>query len=559
MVIKLKTLCKTSCFLRLISFQLRLGRVRNGLSKSGIITLLCIFAAYIPAMILVQQCEYFLVNDFRPYHISCFEDWTQRLLSYFNPFAATVWLHRPVPESFEWASSLIFKGYPGIWHVVSLSFRLLTIALVWILLGCFRCSNHARIIGTLFIAFFPAFPESQLIFAETLLIPFLLITYIGVIVLYKEAGTRGARTSLAVMTSASFILMTLCKEILAPLSFTFLVFFYPVLWRRQKTLFRAFYTVMSLATLLQLERCYLTIFQPYAQGGENAGHSPMSAITNLVWIVGDSFLLRTNIAPTTILLFLFTIVGFYQLARAFTGKQPSRGVGLLCVISFVITVVIHLLTPYRALRYLYPGAVLLVPAMAYGYDALLPASTRLKSWIFKYLAIALFLFSLPGIYAQALSMQASSKADWAFLSYIVQQYSAGKDIVFVKEPDYERSIWAKSELLGVNLTGQLRTGNNGHILEVESGIDFQSINPNSIVVFTPVMNPDKNKKDLLSLKIDKTFDFTKQGTPYTVLSRIQSLTKTFNPFYRFLAEGGSTPFPGHYWQTYIPVSGVRAF
>lgn len=525
------------------------------MSKSGIITLLCIFAAYIPAMILVQQCEYFLVNDFRPYHISCFEDWTQRLFSYFNPFATTVWLHRPVPESFEWASSLIFKGHPGLWHVVSLSFRLLTIALVWILLGCFRCSNQARTIGTLFIAFFPAFPESQLIFAETLLIPFLLITYICFVVLHKEAGTHGAKTSLAVITSASFILMTLCKEILAPLSTTFLIFFYPVLWRRQKYLFRAFYTVMSLATMLQLERCYLTIFQPYAQGSENAGHSPMAVITNLLWILGDSFLLRTNIAPTTILLFLFTAVGFYQLAHMFTGKQLSRGVGLLCVISFSITVVIHLLTPYRALRYLYPGAILLVPAMAYGYDALLPASTRLKAWVFKYLVVAMFLFSLPGIYAQALSMRASSKADWAFLSYIVQQYSTGKDIVFVKEQDYERSIWAKSELRGVNLTGQLRTGNNGHILEVERDIDFQYINPNSIVVFTPVMNPDKNKGGLLSLKIDKTFDFTKQGTVYALLSRIQSLSKTFNPFYRFLAEGGSSPFPGHYWQTYVPVSG----
>ncbi len=540
----------------MINFFLRHGRARNVLSKSGIITLLCIFAAYIPAMILVQQCEYFLVNDFRPYHISCFEDWTQRLLRYFNPFDITVWLHRPAPESFEWASSLIFKGHPGPWHVVSLAFRLLTIVLVWILLGCFRCSNHARIIGTLFIAFFPAFPESQLIFAETLLIPFLLITYIGVVVLYKEARTHSARTSLAVMTSTSFILTTLCKEILAPLSFTFLVFLYPVLWRRQKHLFRVFYALMSLATLLQLERCYLTVFQPYAQGGENAGHSPMAVITNLVWIVGDSFLLRTNIAPTTILLFLFTAVGFYQLARAFTGEQLPRGVGLLCVISFVVTVVIHLLTPYRALRYLYPGAVLLVPAMAYGYDAFLPASTRLKPWIFKYLVVALFLFSLPGIYAQALSMQASSKADWAFLSYIVQQYSTGKDIVFVKEPDYERSIWAKSELRGVNLTGQLRTGNTGHILEVESGIDFQSINPNSIVVFTPVMNPGKNKEDLLSLRIDKTFDFTKQGTPYAILSRIQSLAKICNPFYRFLAEGGSTPFPGHYWQTYVPASGA---
>ncbi|MBI5307098.1 MAG: hypothetical protein HZB37_01850 [Planctomycetes bacterium] len=408
----------------------------------------------------------------------------------------------------------------------------------------------------LFIAFFPAFPESQLIFAETLLIPFLLITYIGVVVLYKEAGTHSTRTSLAVIATASFILTTLCKETLAPLSFTFLVFFYPVLWKRQKYLFRVFYSIMSLATMLQLERCYLTVFQPYAQGGENAGHSPMAVITNLLWILGDTFLLRTNIAPTTILLFLFTAVGFYQLARAFNGKQRSRGVGLLCIISFVITVVIHLLTPYRALRYLYPGAVLLVPAMAYGYDALLPASTRLKSWVFKYLAVALFLFSLSGMYAQALSMQVSSKADWAFLSYIAQQYSTGKYLVFVKELDYERSIWAKSELRGVNLTGQLRMGNTGHILEVERGIDFTYINPNSIVVFTPVMNPDKNKGYRLSLKIDKTFDFTKQGTVYAVLSRIQSLAKAFNPFYRFLAEGGSSPFPGHYWQTYGPVSGA---
>ncbi len=527
----------------------------NARTKSGIVTLFCILIAYIPAMILVQQCEYFLVNDFRPYHISYFEDWTQRLLSYFNPLDATVWLHRPVPESFEWASSLLFKGHPGLWHIVSLSFRLLTIALVWALLGCFKCSNHARIIGTLFIAFFPAFPESQLIFAETLLIPFLLITYIGFVVLHTEAGTHSTKTSLAVITSVSFILMTLCKEILAPLSLTFLIFFYPVLWRRQKYLFRIFYALMSLATLLQLQRCYMTIFQPYAQGGENAGHSPMSIITNLLWILGDSFLLRTNIAPTTILLFFFSAIGFYRLARALNGKRPPRGVELFCIISFVMSVVIHLLTPYRALRYLYPGAILLVPVMAYGYDALLPTKTRLKAWFFKYLVVAMFLFSLPGIYAQALSMQVSSKADWAFLSYIVQQYSAGKDIVFVKDRDYERSIWTKSELLGVNLTGQLRPGSNGRILEVERSIDFKQLNPNSIVVFTPIRYPDKNILDIPSLKADKKFDFTRQGTPYLLLSYIQTLAKTFNPFYRFLAEGGSSPFPGHYWQTYVPVSG----
>ena len=179
-----------------------------------------------------------------------------------------------------------------------------------------------------------------------------------------------------------------------------------------------------------------------------------------------------------------------------------------------MSVVIHLLTPYRALRYLYPGAILLVPVMAYGYDALFRQKTRLKAWFFKYLVVAMFLFSLPGIYAQALSMQVSSKADWAFLSYIVQQYSAGKDIVFVKDRDYERSIWAKSELLGVNLTGQLRPGSNGHILEVERSIDFKQLNPNSIVVFTPILYPDKNKLDIPSLKVDKKFDFTRQGTPY---------------------------------------------
>ncbi len=523
--------------------------------KSGKVPLLCIVAAYIPAMIVALQCDYFLVNDFRPYHISYFGDWTQRLLSYFNPFDGAVWLHRPVPESFEWASSLIFKGHPGLWHIVTLSLRLFTIALVWTLLGCFKCSNKARTIGTLFIAFFPAFPESQLIFAETLLVPFLLMTYIGFIVLWKETETCSIKTSHVVITSGSFILMTLCKEILAPLSLVFLVFFYPVLWRRQKYLFRAIYVLMFLATMLQLQRCCMTIFQPYAQGGENTGRSLMAIITNLLWIIGDSLLLRTNIAPTTILLFVFSAIGFYQLARALNGKRLSLRVELLCIVSFIISVVIHLLTPYRALRYLYPGAILLVPVMAYGYDALLPTKTRLKAWIFNYLVVAMFLFNLPGIYAQVLSMQTSSKADWAFLSYIVQQYSVGKDIVFIKDQDYERSIWAKSELQGVNLTGHLRKGNNGHILEVEKNVDFKYVNPNSIVVFKPILHPDKNRLDNPLLKVDKRFDFTKQGTPYVLLTYMQSFVKTLNPFYRFLAEGGSSPFPGHYWQTYVPVLG----
>ncbi len=522
-------------------------------SKSGIITLLCVFAAYIPAMMLLQQCDYFLVNDFRPYHISYFESWPQRLFSYFNPFDTNVWLHRPVPESFEWVSSLVFKGHPGMWHIVSISFRLLTIALVWKLLGCFKCSNQARITGTLFVAFFPAFPESQLIFAETLFIPLLLITYIGFMAMYKEAGAHNTKASLVIITTASFILMTMCKEILAPLSFIFLISFYFVLWRKQRYVLRTLYIVMSLATLLQFQRCYMTIFQPYAHGGEDTGNPLMAMITNLLWIFGDSFLLRTNIAPTTLLLFFFFAMGIYQLVRMLKNKQARTMVGFLSIFSFTTCVVIHLLTPYRALRYLYPGAILLVPILAYGYDAISPSKRRIKTWIFRYLVVTIFLFNLPGIYAQALSMQASSKADWAFLSYIAQQYSSGKDIVFVKDEDYERSIWTQSELRGVNLTGQLRLGNHGHISEVERSLDFGHINPNSIVVVTPILYPDKNKLDISSLKVDKTFDFTRQGTPYMLLSYIQTIAKTCNPFFRFLAEGGSSPFPGHYWQTYVPV------
>ncbi len=522
-------------------------------SKSGIITLLCIIVAYIPAMILIQKCEYFLVNDFRPYHISYFENWTQRLFGYFNPFDTNVWLHRPVPESFEWLSSLLFKGHPGIWHIVSLSFRFLTIALVWKLLGYFKCSHHARIIGTLFIAFFPAFPESQLIFAETLLVPFLLITYIGFMVMYKEGGAHNTKTSLVSITTASFILMTMCKEILAPLSLIFLISFYFVLWRKQTYALKILYIIMSLATLLQLQRCYMTIFQPYAHGGENTGHSIVGMVINLMWIFGDSFLLRTNIAPTTLLLFFFSIIGVYQMVCMLKNKQAFDVVVFLCFFSFIICVAIHVLTPYKALRYLYPVAILLVPIIAYGYDAFSPSKTKIKTWIFRYLVFAISLFNLPGIYAQVLSMQASSKADWAFLSYIVQKYSSGKDIVFVKDQDYERSIWTQSELNGVNLTGQLRLGNNGHILEVEKCFDFKHMNSNSIVVSTPILYPDKNKLDIPSLKVDKTFDFTKQGTTYTFLSYIQRFSKTLNPFYRFLAEGGSSPFPGHYWQTYVPV------
>ncbi|MCF6149872.1 MAG: hypothetical protein E3K37_14560 [Candidatus Kuenenia sp.] len=522
-------------------------------SKSGMITLLCIFAAYIPAMMLLQQCEYFLVNDFRPYHISYFESWPQRLLSYFNPFDTNVWLHRPLPESFEWVSSLVFKGHPGMWHIVTLSFRLLTIALVWKLLGCFNCSNHARIIGTLFIAFFPAFPESQLIFAETLLVPLLLITYIGFMSMHKEAGAHNTKVSLVIITTASFILMTMCKEILAPLSFVFLISFYFVLWRKQAGVLKTLYIIMSLATLLQFQRCYMTIFQPYAHGDENTGHPLMAMITNLLWIFGDTFLLRTNIALTTLLLFFFFAIGIYQLVCMLKNKLTCNVVVFLCFFSFTTCVAIHILTPYRALRYLYPGAILLVPIIAYGYNAFFPSKTRIKAWIFRYLVFTMFLFNLPGIYAQVLSMQASSKADWAFLSYIAQQYSSGRDIVFIQDQDYERSIWTQSELRGVNLTGQLRLENHGHISEVERNFDFGHINPNSIVVVTPVLYTDKNKLDISALKVDKKFDFTRQGTPYVILSYIQTIAKTCNPFFQFLAEGGSSPFPGHYWQTYVPI------
>lgn len=359
--------------------------------------------AYLPLFAVLSQANYNpLVNDHRPYARTTGGLWPGALLGQLNPFDAGGWLYRPLPEALEWGLSEIFRGWPGGWHCVVLGFRVLMVALVWRLSGYLSTSAATRAAVTSFAALFPSFPESQLIYAEMQIVPVVAAVLLG---LARLCPMDEPPRALVAMTATAFVLLTLCKEILAPLSAVLFLGLLLALrpWRRRAGL-RLASGVMGLALLLQGLRCLRAVAAPYARQAEIVERGA-AVQKNLEWFLDRTFLWTTNLPLTSVVL-----------------------AGLVALASLVAVMAVYLASPYRALRYVYPAAVLLVPVLALGLDVLGARWPKARTGVAVFLVTVLFALNAPVLWSQAVANRTSTDSDWALLEYLARRRAKGADL-----------------------------------------------------------------------------------------------------------------------------------
>jgi hypothetical protein len=536
--------------------------------------LAAIFLLYVLLASQLVRCDFLLVNDYRPFSKLHSESVVANIAATFVHPGAEGWLYRPFPELMEILGAAVFRNSPGLWHLSMILLRAATVLATWVLLK--RCGadsdsipvGHfgfdqrstsgdkllfARSIGTCFIAVFPAFPETQLIYAESLMMPTLLVALIVIRRSFESSGPPSRQEAAA--AGVTVVLLTMSKEVFAPVSFLFLAGFFPFLWRRGTRVTKCVFILMAVACAVQIHHCYLTIFSSYAHAGLGAGSNfTLKRIWgNLQWIAKDSLLLSSNpLLLTSGFVIAFFSIGLVRMAIV------VRRRGLVCWPSFVLLALtgcigIHLLTPYQALRYLYPIGVFIAPILASGAEAVfgLAAIGRLRRPLHAACVFSLLVFSCPCLLAQSHAMLASSKADWALLGYLAESSSQGRPVIVLSGPSNERLDWIRRELEGVNLTG--RVGMRPGDFRIRGPKEAIEGFPRNAIFIPkdPYLGRSFEPVDPGPLEVNRTFKFCRAGPIFNLLRWIERHGNSINPWYKFLADAGSTPFPGHYWYTYI--------
>ncbi|MHC4471491.1 MAG: hypothetical protein ACYS99_11060 [Planctomycetota bacterium] len=534
-----------------------------------VVVLAAVVVVYAVFFLEVGQCEYSLVNDLRPYQVGMPEEhlivpvephllgqsqgWPQKMLdTLFDPFSEQAWLYRPLPDFMEWGLSSLFRGSPGDWHLVIAALRLLTILLTYRLLAALGSGVEGRALGTLYVAFFPAVPEIQVTYAEIWLLPSLLLTLLAFTHVRKlpEDGRLAGRSALAAVLP--LVALTMCKEILAPLSLVLLIGFGAHL-RRRGAVGKAALAVMTLATVVQLHRCYLAVFQPYASGGTGVEREGLldSVLPSLAWATKSLLLLPSTTLGTSILLGVLILAGAVGTARRLAGKV-SRDLAFVLLASLLVVLGAALVSPYRALRYLYPAAVLLAPLLAWGYTVLLEdkaAWLRQTANVFLFVTMAVFGGSV--VLAQAVALKTSSRADWAFLDHLAGRHAAGHDVVLVVDGGTERAHWIECELKGIQLTGHVELTLPGYFHVVSSFEEASTARSGSVVApGDPPRRETLLAADRAGFVPARTFDFREDAGTAWLLSRIRVVAKWLNPAFSYVKDAGSPRYPGHRWVTY---------
>lgn len=503
---------------------------------------------YVPLFLLISQCDYSLVNDFRPFHMDFSGRWPKEIMDrMINPSAMEYWLYRPVPEMLEWFFAGVFRGSPGVWHLLTLGMRIVTISLVWKLLVAFNLSRKSVIFATLFVAFFPAIPEVWLTYAEIWTMPLLLASYLGLVKLYTFRDKLCENRALILKTTIAFVLLSMCKEVLAPLSFVFLIGYFFVLWKNGKLLGRAALVVMGVALIVQAHHCIMTLHAPY-------GASRISMIErvggNSIWIIKNLFLFNTNILPVSLILIAIFIAGFGYLVWQ---CRERREIAAIALGGLMVCVAVNSIVPFRALRYLYPCGIMMAVVLGFGIDFLIVwlPKTRCGHYVLTFVIAAIYVFNTPVLLAQAFVMWNTSRTDWLFLNHVVVEFSKGRDVVLIKSANYERSYWIKGELEGVNMTGQLGVRGVGRYIEIEKVEDVVNTKPNSLIILANAFEAQDSgglKNSLLAE--EKRFDLRNDGIIFPLLGKWRAIVLKLNPCFEYVSDAGSSRFPGHYWITY---------
>lgn len=505
---------------------------------------------FLPLFVMAAQTGYLLIaHDFRSYEHSQQGSWPRHLVSHFT-LEAGGWLYRPFPELVEWLFSALFRGHPGLWHLVMLGFRLINVLLAFKLLRLLGTSSEARLLGTVFVAFFPSFPESQLPFAETLLVPLLTAVLVGVgFMLTEEARDVPAKMGrVAVATVVAFVLFTMCKEILAPVSVIVLIAVCYAVWTTRPAGWRAWVGIAVLATTFQVFRCYQALSAPYANP-----EGSRSVLINLKWIIATEFLWNTNTRLTGMAVIVLTLLGGWQVTRWGVPRfRRTYVITGLCAAVFTMHVAIHAVTPYHAIRFLYPAAVVIAPLLAQGCDLIGTWHRKAQQTLVILLVVTFALFNAPVLWAQAAGLHHSSVADWTLLTYLADRHSEGRTIgYFGRTVDPEPFFWIDKELHGLNLTGRVREG-AGRVVEIVQRAGLEAMPRGSILV----VSWDDAARLLFAtesgFREQTTFSSTSEGSRFDrVLEHILVLGQALNRSYTFLADAGSPPFPGRRWRVLL--------
>jgi hypothetical protein len=502
---------------------------------------------YVPLFAVLSQANYNpLVNDYRPYARTTWGEWPKALRAQLDPRHSGEWLYRPLPESVEWAFSEAFREHPGAWHCAILAFRVLMVLLVWMLSGRLSTSAPTRAAVTSYAALFPSFPESQLIYAETQILPLLAAVLLGLASLRTAAKpSRG----LLATTAVAFVLLTLCKEILAPMSAALWVALLLALWQWRSRAGLLATVLMGFALLLQGLHAFRAIAAPYAQQNEIVDRGSQ-VLGNLDWFMGHTLLKTTNLKLTSLVLAGLIAVGALAALRsALAGQWREVLPALAALAALAAVLIVHLPSPYRAIRYVHPAAVLLVPVLALGLDVLGTRWPRARSGIAIFLVGALTVLNAPVLWAQAVAVRNSNHSDWVLLEFLARQRSKDADIALSTEMGVERLDAIRLEISGFwQIPGFTVPRGDGRVVDFAYVPPKPALGRTLVVVLPlgPTAIPD------LGREVERRIP---PAEPLSFLGRFLVAFKRgarrLNPAYSYPYDLGSSPFPGHSWRVLV--------
>jgi len=496
----------------------------------------------------VTRSEYSLVDDYRAFtllHIGVARDvLVETLVDWHAPDA---WLYRPLPDAVSYTLASLLQHHPGTWHTLLILVRLACVALVFAIARKSASSVAAACAAAAYFAFFPALPELHLMRVEGWLTATLSAALLGWISFEKSNAESFGR---GVITALAFVASTISKEIVAPILLVLLVLLARHYWRRG-TAARAMLVVMTIAVMIQFGRFLLVFHDPYTRSGSVNG--VMNLAKNAFWVAKVMMLATTSFPLVSLALIVAIIAG----AFALRSQPPIFAMGISMMLA--LSVAMAIIAPYPAIRYLYPAALFLVPLLAIGFP---PRETWAMTII-----IALAVFGGAQLVAQAASMRACSRADWELLRMEASTISSGRDVVVIADADFERGLWMRAELVGVdprwafltyvaqqyerekpvkwplpppggpvNLTGLVH--GRGRFMTVAPLSDTA---PDTLVVdANPLVVP-------AGYRVVRQIDFRRDDALAPSLEAFGRVMRVINPRFRYASDLGEVGFPGYSW------------
>ncbi len=498
-----------------------------------------IAVVYVLVAIEAARCRVLLVNDYIAFSMIRIGAWPWSILrSIFDLSYPGAWLFRPVPDALAWLLATLFRDQLGVWHLVMIGVRLVSVALAYAVAKESASSPAAIAAGTAYFAFFPSIPEIDLLRAENWLVPALAGAFLGWLRLSRGRGS-------VAWAVAAFVIATMSKEIAAPLCLALFALLAPLLWRRGVAS-RLALGLMLVSLLNQIARCVLMASDPYARGsGSLLDRLPAHAF----WTAKVLLLAATSFPVLSLLLATLIALGSIALLRR------SRGSALMLMLAIGMAVA----APYPALRYSYPAALFLVPCVALGVDEIRRLTRdRIAETLAAVTLVLMAVFGGASLWAQAVAMRVSTHADWRLLNELAGAYASGRDVVVIEDADFERSFWMRAELAGVDPRWPFLSYVAGQYAAQKPVVWPKSpggaVNLTGLVPAQPRARflmvhalSDVSDENAIVVSANPKVGFHGSDAAVSALGAFARLARLANPRFHYAVDLGESPFPGHYW------------